>query len=88
MAEAVAAPPRAGRCGRNISSGATEVAGPCHWTCRQIVAVAPLDTTLIPPRTQYGATRSKREVGQSSRASLYRNRTATRLAQGLIRVAF
>ena len=30
------------RCRRTV---ARKVAGPCHWTCRQTVAVAPLDTT-------------------------------------------
>jgi hypothetical protein len=32
-----------------------------HWTHRQTVAVARPDTTLIPPRTQYGATPSNPE---------------------------
>src|SRR5215218_1417158 len=46
-----------GNRGRRIV--APKGAGPCHWTCHQTVAVAPLDTTLIPPGTQYGATLGK-----------------------------
>jgi hypothetical protein len=35
---------------------APKVTGPSHWTCRQSVAIARADTTLIPPGAQYGAT--------------------------------
>ena len=42
-----------------------KVASSCHWTHRQSVAVARPDTTLIPPRTQYGAILSKREQKKS-----------------------
>src|SRR5215210_8840722 len=39
-------------------------AGPCHWTCRQTVAVALPDTNLIPSGTQYGATLDKPKKGK------------------------
>ena len=38
-----------------------------HWTHRQSVAVARPDTTLIPPRTQYGAIHGKAEKGNHFR---------------------
>jgi hypothetical protein len=46
---------------------APKVAGPCHWTYRQTLAVARPDTNLIPPRTQYGATLSKAGKGNPSK---------------------
>src|SRR5919112_4208324 len=58
-----------GNRGRRIV--APKVAGPCHWTCHQTVAVAPLDTTLIPPGTQYGATQGKAQKRKPLRNAVF-----------------
>ena len=50
---------------------APEVASACHRTCRHPVAVACPDTTLIPPRTQYGATQGKSEKGKPFRYGVF-----------------